>query len=119
MKKEKGVIDFYDEEGNKVTVDTLEIKKILLERVAVVTVEAKLLDQNNLGIFLKMVHLSFTRILQPKQHTQSPYTNQDLIHTYLLMNRRDVDFAYVVIDRILEKVKIFNLPLSIILIGKG
>ena len=106
VKKEKGVTNFYDEEGNKVVVDIAEIKQILLERADVVTLEAKLLDQNYLGVFWKMVHLSFTRILQPKQHTRSPYTNQDLIQTY----GKEVNFAYFLVDWILGEVKIFNLP---------
>ena len=80
VKKQKGAIDFFDEEGHKVTVDISEIKQILLEKDAVVLMESKLF---------------FTRILQPKQHTQSAYTNQDLIHTYLLMNGCNVNFAYV------------------------
>ena len=54
--------DFFDEEGNKVIVEIENIKKMLLERAGLVTVEAVLLDQNHLGIFWKMVHLFFTRI---------------------------------------------------------
>ena len=110
VKKGKGVTDFFNEEGTKVTVEIESIKRTLLEKAGVVAVEATLLDQNDLGVFWKMVHLFLTRILQPKQHTQSPFTNQDLIHTYLLMHVRPVNFAYVVIDCILDKVKNFNLP---------
>ena len=106
----KGVTDFFDEEGNKVTVEIETIKKMMLERAGVVTVEASLLDQNDLGVFWKMVDLFLTHILQPKQHTQFPFTNQDLIHTYLLMQERPVNFAYVVIDCLLDKVNNFNLP---------
>ena len=47
VKTEKGVTDFYDDEGNKVAVVIDEIKKILLEKAIVVTVTTKLLDQNN------------------------------------------------------------------------
>ena len=85
VKKGKGVTDFFDEEGNKVAVAIETIKKILLEKARLVTVEAALLDQNDLRVFWKMVHLLFTRILQPKQHTWSYFTNQYLIHTYLLI----------------------------------
>ena len=60
VKKEKGVINFFDEEGNNVAVEISEIKKILLEKVVVVTMEAKLHDQSDFGVFWKMVHLSFT-----------------------------------------------------------
>ena len=70
MKKRKKVTDFFDEEGNKVAVEIEAINKVLLERAWVVTVEAALLDQNDLGVFWKMVHLFLTRILQPKQHTR-------------------------------------------------
>ena len=108
--KKKGVFEFFDEEGRKVTVDLAEIKKFMLDKAAVVEVQAKLLDHNDLGVFWKMVHLSLTRTLQPKQHTQAPFTNQDMIHTYLLMNDRRINFASVVIDWLLEKVKNFNLP---------
>ena len=102
--------NFYDEEGNKAIVEINDIKRVLLKQPAVVTVEANVLDQNDLRVFWKMVHLSFTRILQTKQHIQCPYSNQDLIHTYLLMNEREVNFAYVVVDWLLDKVKNFNLP---------
>ena len=44
VKKEKGVTNFFDEEGNMVAVEISEIKKILL----VVIVEANLLDENDL-----------------------------------------------------------------------
>ena len=81
VKKGKGITDFFDEKGNKVVVEIEIIKKIILEKAGVVTVEAALLDQNYLGVSWKMVHYFFTSILQPKQHTQSPLTNQDLIHT--------------------------------------
>ena len=110
MKKGKEVTDFFDEERNKVAVEIEVIKKMLLERAGVVTVEAALLDQNYLGVFWKMVHLFLTRILQPKQYTQSPFMNQDLIHTSLLMQEKPVNFAYVVIHCLLDKVKNFNLP---------
>ena len=66
VKKEKGVTNFYDEEGNKVALDIKKVKRILFEKVVMVTVQTKLLDQNDVGVFWKMVHLSFTRILQPK-----------------------------------------------------
>ena len=110
VKKGKGVIDFFNEEGNKVVVEIETIKQILLEKARVVTVEATLLDQNHLGVFWKIVHLFLTRILHPKQHMQFLFTNQDLIHTYLLMNEREVNFVYVIIDYLLDKVKNFNLP---------
>ena len=51
VKKGKGVTDFFDEEGNKVAVEIETIKKILLEKAGVVTIEAALLDQNDLGVF--------------------------------------------------------------------
>ena len=70
VKRGKGVTEFFDEEGNKVVVEIEAIKKVLLERTGVVIVEAALLDQNDLGVFWKMVHLFLTRILQPKQHTR-------------------------------------------------
>ena len=113
MKKEKRVTDFFDEEGNKVTVEIEAITKMLLERAGVVTVEAALLDRNDLRVFWKIVHLFFTCIFQPKQHTQFPFTNQDLIHTYLLMQERQVNFACVVIDYLLDKVKNFNYQRSL------
>ena len=45
--------DFFDEEGTKVTVKIEPIKRTLLEKVGVVTVEAALLDQNDLGCILE------------------------------------------------------------------
>ena len=44
LKKVIGVTNFYDEEGNKVALDIKEIKRILLEKATVVTVETSLLD---------------------------------------------------------------------------
>ena len=93
VKKGKWVTDFFDEQGTKITVEIESIKRTLLEKAGVVAVEATLLDQNDLGVFWKMAHLFLTRILQPKQHTQSPFTNQDPIHTYLLMHDRPVNFS--------------------------
>ena len=69
VKKGKGVTDFFNEEGNKVAVKIEVIKKMMLERAGVLTMEATLLDQNDIGVFWKMVYLFFTHILQPKQHT--------------------------------------------------
>ena len=63
VKKRKGVTNFFDEEGNKVAIEIETIKKILLEKAGVMTVEAVLLDQNDLEMFWKMVHLFLTRIL--------------------------------------------------------
>ena len=51
VKKEKGVIDLYDEKDNKVTLDIKEIKKIPPIKATVVTVEANLLEQNDLESF--------------------------------------------------------------------
>ena len=63
VKRGKGATDFFDEEENKVTVEIKTIKKILLEKAGVVTVEAALLHQKDLRVFSKIVHLFFTRIL--------------------------------------------------------
>ena len=69
VRKEKRVSDYFDEEGKKVVADLAEIKRITLEQHGVVKVEEKHLDQNDLGVHWKMVHLSFTKIIQPKSHT--------------------------------------------------
>ena len=51
VKKRKRVTDFFDEQGEKVTVEIESIRRTLLEKAGVVAVEATLLDQNDLGVF--------------------------------------------------------------------
>ena len=66
-------------------INTGEMRKIMFEHNKVVEVGAKLLDQIDFGMEWKMVHLAFTKCLQPKLHTQSPSTGQEEVMMYLLM----------------------------------
>ena len=83
----------------------------MFERHSVVQIKkgVRLLGQKDFGVHWKMVHTSFTKILQPKSHTQSPFTSQDETTMHLLMKGEKINVFWVVIDSILEKVKNFNL----------